>query len=126
MAYSNFRRVVVCSRRKSAQKTLQKRDLSKFSLRQSNHPGPSSKRRRGPELKSDPEQPCGPDCYTALMVTDSASAAAGLIRNMRNKKSSSVDNESETSSNHGPSAPKKPKTSASAPTLDYNSGNEAR
>jgi len=105
---------------------------------QSNHPGPSSKRRRGPELKSDPEQPCGPDCYTALMVTDSASAAAaaGLIRNMRNKKSSSVDNESETSSNHGasggggasgPSALKKAKTSsaANAASLDYNSGNEA-
>jgi len=95
---------------------------------QSNHPGPSSKRRRGPELKSDPEHPCGPDCYTALMVSD----AAGLIRNARNKKSSSIDNESETSSNHGASSAaachKKAKSSATAAstaTLDYNSGNEA-
>ena len=84
---------------------------------QSNHPGPSTKRRRGPELKSDPEQPCGPDCYTSLMLTDSA----GLIRNSRTKKS--VDNESETSNGGvAGNALKRSKT-----TIDgYNSGNEAR
>jgi len=85
---------------------------------QSNHPGPSTKRRRGPELKSDPEQPCGPDCYTSLMLTDSA----GLIRNSRTKKSTgSVDNESETSNGGVANALKRSKT-----TIDgYNSGNEA-
>ena len=87
---------------------------------QSNHPGPSSKRRRGPDLNA--ELPCGPDCYTE---------ESGVRTTMRNKKSSSIDNESETSSNHGngsaaavsvgASAPKRPKT-----TLDDNSGNEAR
>ena len=86
---------------------------------QSNHPGPSTKRRRGPELKSDPEQPRGPDCYTSLMLTDSA----GLIRNSRTKKSTgSVDNESETSNGGVANALKRSKT-----TIDgYNSGNEAR
>ena len=94
---------------------------------QSNHPGPSSKRRRGPDLNA--EVPCGPDCYTALL-NDSES---GGIRGLRSKKSSSVDNESETSSNHGGGggnaggapASKRPKTAAAA-SLDDNSGNEAR
>jgi len=67
---------------------------------QSNHPGPSSKR-RGPELKIS-SKPCGPDCFQLLEEvkkknekenSEEASSNGGKI-----KKNSSVDSGNEASS----------------------------
>ena len=76
---------------------------------QSNHPGPSNKRRRGPDLKND--DPCGTDCY---LLVEGMSQKMGSAPS----KSASIDNESETSSNPPP-------TKREKHSIDYNSGNEA-
>ena len=70
---------------------------------QSNHPGPSSKR-RGPELKLK-NDPCGADCYQLLEEVQKKSVAAenndensSSCNPNKVKKNSSVDSGNEASS----------------------------